>query len=121
MLRPSLERLSSYEEAARAVAMIEANEARSASAPPGSLGAIEEEESDDENGQDNSGSDDNDEGMLRPCKSVSLNTNRTYMRPSRTRCMQHKQHSSKQPSALCLWQVSIHRAPWCCEQCIVCL
>lgn len=81
MLRPSLERLSSYEEAARAVAMIEANEARSASAPPGSLGAIEEEESDDENGQDNSGSDDNDEGMLCPHQGVSLCTSTLYIAP----------------------------------------
>ena len=63
-LRPSLQRLSTYEEAAQVVAGIEASEARSAAAPPGSLGAIEEEESDDENDQDNTGSDDEHGGEL---------------------------------------------------------
>lgn len=63
-LRPSLQRLSSYEEAAQVVAGIEVSEARSAAAPPGSLGAIEEEESDAENDQDNTGSDDEHGGEL---------------------------------------------------------
>lgn len=63
-LRPSLQRLSEYEQAAQAVAAIEASEARSAASLSAGLGAIEEEESDSDNSQDNSGSDSDAEGEL---------------------------------------------------------
>lgn len=64
-LRPSLERLASYEEAAQAVAAIQTSESRSAAAGPGSLGAIEEEEEESDEEQDHSGSDDEQEGEQR--------------------------------------------------------
>ena len=62
-LRPSLERVGTFEEAAQAVAAIEASEARSAAAGPANLGAIEEEDSDSDNNADNSGSDSDAEGV----------------------------------------------------------
>ncbi|KAL0026394.1 hypothetical protein WJX79_005678 [Trebouxia sp. C0005] len=61
-LRPSLERLTSFEQAAQAVAAIEASEARSCAAGPAGLGAIEEEDSDTDDSADNSGSNSDDEG-----------------------------------------------------------
>ncbi|KAA6426413.1 MAG: hypothetical protein FRX49_03524 [Trebouxia sp. A1-2] len=60
-LRPSLERLTSFEQAAQAVAAIEASEARSCAAGPAGLGAIEEEDSDTDDSADNSGSNSDDE------------------------------------------------------------
>ena len=69
-LRPSLERLTEYEQAAEAVAAIEATEARSAASGPAGLGAIEEEDSDSDNSQDNSGSDSDAEGNLLGCAFV---------------------------------------------------
>lgn len=63
-LRPSLERLTEYEQAAQAVAAIETSEARSAALGSAGLGAIEEEDSDSDNSQDNSGSDIDAEGEL---------------------------------------------------------
>ena len=60
-LRPSLERISTFEEAVRIVAAIEANEARSAAAGPASLGIIEEEDSESDH-SDGSGSDSENEG-----------------------------------------------------------
>ena len=63
-LRPSLERLTEYEQAAQAVAAIEASEARSAASGSAGLGAIEEEDSDSDNSGDNSGSDSDAEGEL---------------------------------------------------------
>ncbi|DBA81963.1 TPA: hypothetical protein ACH3X1_007672 [Trebouxia sp. C0004] len=61
-LRPSLERLTSFEQAAQAVAAIETSEARSVAAGPAGLGAIEEEDSDSDDSADNSGSDTDNEG-----------------------------------------------------------
>lgn len=61
-LRPGLERVTEYEQAAEAVAAIEASEARSAAAGPAGLGAIEEEDSDSNGSHDNSGSDSDAEG-----------------------------------------------------------
>lgn len=63
-LRPSLERLTSFEQAAQAVAAIEASEARSCAAGPAGLGAIEEEDSDTDDSADNSGSNSDDEGTM---------------------------------------------------------
>ena len=63
-LRPSLERLTEYEQAAQAVATIEASEARSTASLPAGLGAIEEEDSDSDNSHDDSGSDSDAEGEL---------------------------------------------------------
>ncbi len=62
-LRPSLERLTSFEQAAQAVAAIETSEARSVAAGPAGLGAIEEEESDSDDSADNSGSNSDNEGI----------------------------------------------------------
>ncbi|KAL3151997.1 hypothetical protein ABBQ32_001118 [Trebouxia sp. C0010 RCD-2024] len=61
-LRPSLVRITEYEQAAQAVVAIEASDARSAAAGPAGLGAIEEEESDSDNSEDNRGSDSDAEG-----------------------------------------------------------
>lgn len=72
-LRPSLVRITEYEQAAQAVAAIEASEARSAAAGPAGLGAIEEEESDSDNSEDNSGSDSDAEGGPPTCASRKLN------------------------------------------------
>ena len=71
-LRPSLQRLSEYEQAAQAVAAIEASEARSAASLSAGLGAIEEEESDSDDSQDNSGSDSDAEGELPYCHDTML-------------------------------------------------
>ncbi len=63
-LRPSLERLTSFEQAAQAVAAIETSEARSVAAGPAGLGAIEEEDSDSDDSADNSGSNSDNEGTV---------------------------------------------------------
>ncbi len=62
-LRPSLERLTCFEEAAQAVAAIEATEVQSAAAGPAGLGSIEEEDSDSDHSADNSGSDSDAQGV----------------------------------------------------------
>ena len=62
-LRPSLERLTSFEQAAQAVAAIETSEARSVAAGPAGLGAIEEEDSDSDDSAD-SGSNSDNEGTV---------------------------------------------------------
>lgn len=62
-LRPSLERLTSFPDAAQAVAALEASEARSAAGGPVGLGSIEEEDSDSDESADNSGSDSDNEGV----------------------------------------------------------
>jgi len=63
-LRPSLERLTSFEQAAQAVAAIETSETRSVAAGPAGLGAIEEEDSDSDDSAGNSGSDSDNEGIV---------------------------------------------------------
>ena len=63
-LRPALERLTSFEQAAQAVASIEISEARSVAAGPAGLGAIEEEDSDSDDSADNSGSNSDNEGTV---------------------------------------------------------
>ncbi len=63
-LRPSLERLTSFEQAAQAVAAIETSEAWSVAAGPAGLGAIEEEDSDSDDSADNSGSNSDNEGTV---------------------------------------------------------
>ena len=60
-LRPSLERISTFDDAMRAVGAIEANEARSAAIGPASLGIIEEEDSESDN-SNGSESDNENEG-----------------------------------------------------------
>lgn len=72
-LRPSLVRITEYEQAAQAVVAIEASDARSAAAGPAGLGAIEEEESDSDNSEDNRGSDSDAEGGLPTCASRTPN------------------------------------------------
>ena len=61
-LRPTLERLTEYEQAAQAVAAIEASETRTVAAGPAALGAIEEEDSDTDESQNGSDSDSNAHG-----------------------------------------------------------
>ena len=71
-LRPTLERLTLFEEAVRAVAAIEASEARSAAAGPAGLGIIEEEDSASDDSADGSGSDSDAGGTQQLHPNISL-------------------------------------------------
>ena len=71
-LRPALERLTSFEEAVRVVAAIEASEARSAAAGPAGLSIIEEEDSASDDSGVGSGSDSDAGGMQKLLCSICL-------------------------------------------------
>lgn len=93
-LRPSLERLTLFEEAAQAVAAIEATEARSAAAGPAGLGAIEEEDSESDSNGENSGSDSDAGGNLNLSFSIIMAAC-IYLGCTRTCLLKTANHLSK--------------------------